>query len=171
MMPPTSGHLTDDQFTECVIMAPSAASEAHLRDCAQCRQELVRFTTSMSDFGMAALAWSESQPQVSLRGVATPRHPHPLLVHARWAVVAALVLIIGVPVVLHGDHEAKVVPGTTAVATEVPDDSDAQIAQDNQLMRSVDVAIGMSEPSPFRQYGLQESPRPKLKRAPEVRSQ
>jgi predicted anti-sigma-YlaC factor YlaD len=150
-------HLTDDQFTQCVIAAPTAESAAHLLDCAQCRKELSRFTTSVSDFSRVTLAWSESRPSVSLRGASLSRMSHPIFAHARWALAAVLVLAAGVPVLLRGNHQVAVPADVAVVAAPVPDDSQEQIAQDNKLMQSVSLAIGVGEPSPFREYGLQES--------------
>jgi hypothetical protein len=163
MTPPTSGHLTDDEFAECVIEAYSAEINAHLLSCPQCQQELSRFRLSIADFGGAAMLWSESQPRVSLRTASISQARHPLLVHARWVVAAVLLLVVGIPVVLHRDRVATVPADTAAVAASVPDDSDAQIAEDNQLMRSVTMAIGNRDPSPFQEYGLQESRRVRLR--------
>jgi predicted anti-sigma-YlaC factor YlaD len=166
----TSAHLTDDQFTECVIGAPNAESEAHLLTCADCRQELNRFNASVGDFSRATLAWSEAQPAVSLRAASLSQSRHPMFVHARWALAAVFLLIVGVPVVWHGNHSTTVPADTAAVSAAAPDDSDAQIAQDNQLMQSVNVAIGRA-PSPFQEYGLQESRRVRLRSGPGSRSE
>jgi predicted anti-sigma-YlaC factor YlaD len=158
----STGHLTDDQFTECVALTPSAASEAHLLECAHCRQELIGFTTSMEDFSRAAFAWSEAQPAVSLRAAARPRGAgHSRYAPAGWAVAAALVLAVGVPFVLHHDRQTNVTPGVALV--DAPDDSEAQIAEDNQLMRSVNMAIGVNDPSLMREYGLQAPRRVRLR--------
>ena len=36
-------HLTEEQFSECVLLAPSAASQAHLAHCKRCHEELAAF--------------------------------------------------------------------------------------------------------------------------------
>src|SRR5665213_2582246 len=103
-----AGHLTDEQFAECVaecaMVAASPASEAHLRECPQCREELTRFSASMADFSRAAFGWSETRPAVSLRAkAARPEAGRSWLAPAGWAVAAALLLAAGVPMAMHHD--------------------------------------------------------------------
>jgi len=163
------GHLTDDQFAECAIVAPSPESEAHLRECFQCRAELARFTSSMDDFSRAAFGWSEAQPSVSLRAVANPAPSRTWFIPATWAVTAAVVAAIGIPMMKH--HERQPAAPSETTLADVQDDSDAQIAEDNRLMRSVNMAIGVNDPSPLREYGLQTSPRLRLKKVSGLRSE
>jgi len=164
-----TGHLTDEQFAECAIVAPSPESEAHLRDCPQCCEELGRFSASMEDFSRAAFGWSETQPAVSLRAEARPQVGRAWLVPATWAVAAALVLGAGVPMVMHHDRQPTA-PADTAVV-DGPDDSDAQIAEDNQLMQSVNVAIRANDSSALQGYGLQTGHRARLKTVSGLRSE
>jgi hypothetical protein len=168
-----TGHLTDEQFAECVadcaIVAPSPESEAHLRECPQCREELARFSASMEDFSSAAFGWSETQPTVSLRAVTRSLVGRAWLAPAIWAVAAAVLLAAGVPMVIHHDRQPAA-PADVAVV-DGPDDSDAQIAEDNQLMRSVNMAIGVNDSSAMRGYGLQTTRRTRLKPASGLRSE
>ena len=82
------------------------------------------------------------------------------------AVAAAVVLAVGVPMVIHHDR-----PPVDTTTIDSQDDSDAQIAEDNQLMRSVNTAIGANDVSPLREYGLQTGRRPRLKRVSGLRSE
>lgn len=167
------GHLTDEQFAacvaECASVAPSPESEAHLRECSTCREELARFSASMEDFSRAAFGWSETLPAVSLRAEARPQAGQSWLAPATWAVAAAVLLAAGVPMVIHHDREPAAPAGVAVV--DGPDDSDAQIAEDNQLMRSVNMAIGANDSSPMQEYGLQAGRRPRLKRVSGLRSE
>ena len=142
-------HLTDEQFAECLTAtAPVPAIQAHLAQCDQCRTELGVFLSSMDDFSAAALDWSKSQLALNPRAkLARPQQP--MVAPLRWALAAALIAAVGVPVAMH--HERVV---NVAVAEAPAEDSPAQIAQDNNLLRSVDVALGESDPSPYREYGL-----------------
>jgi predicted anti-sigma-YlaC factor YlaD len=164
------GHLTDEQFAECVaecaVVAPSPESEAHLRECSACREELARFAASMEDFGRAAFAWSETQPAVSLRAEARPSVGRAWMAPAGWAVAAAMLLAAGLPMVIHHDGQ----PAETAVV-DGPDDSDAQIAEDNQLMQSVNMAIGVNDSPELRGYGLQTGRHARLKTVSGLRSE
>ena len=168
-----SGHLTDEQFAECVagcaVVAPDPESEAHLRECSQCREELARFAASMEDFSRAAFGWSETQPAVSLRAKARPQSGRSWLAPAGWAVAAAVLLAAGLPIVIHHDRQPAASPD--AAVADGPDDSDAQIAEDNRLMRSVDMAIGGNESSELRGYGLQTGQRARLKTVSGLRSE
>jgi hypothetical protein len=164
----STGHLTDDQFAECAAMEPSAASEAHLLECAQCRQELIGFTASIDEFSRAAFGWSEAQPSVSLRAAARPRASD-WYAPAGWALAAGLVLAACVPFALHRDRHPNA-PAETALS-DAPDDSDAQIAEDNRLMQSVNMAIGSNDPSMLREYGLQTTRHARLKTVSGLRSE
>lgn len=168
----SSGHLTDEQFAECIAdcanVTPSPESAAHLHECAQCREELARFTVSMDDFSRAAFGWSEAQPAVSLRAVARPRTGHAWFAPAAWSMVTALLLAAGVPMMMHRDRQPV---STVDAVQETQDDSAAQIAEDNRLMRSVNMAIGVNDPSPLQGYGLQTAPRARLKTVSGLRSE
>ncbi len=148
-------HLTDAQFSEMLFsegVAVEPAIRAHLAQCDQCRTELGMFLAAMDDFGAAAMEWSNAQPVVSPRAtVRRPTMARPL----RWAVAAALVAAVGVPVAMHRERPdaAPVVAGIDFDGG----DSQAQIAQDNRLLQSVDVALAESDPSPFEEYRLDDS--------------
>lgn len=146
-------HLTDAQFSECLTAAaPVPAIQAHLAQCDECRMELGVFLASMDDFSAAAMEWSKAQPVVSPR--AKIARTATLAAPLRWAVAAALIAAVGVPVaVRHERQGAAVVAGIDSDAG----DSAAQIAQDNRLLESVDVALGQNDPSPFEEYRLDDS--------------
>jgi hypothetical protein len=163
------GHLTDEQFAECAIVALSPESEAHLRECSQCREELTRFSASMDDFSRAAFGWSETQPVVSLRAVTQRQAGRGWLVPATWAMAAAFVLAVGLPRVIHHDRQPAA-PANAAVV-DGSDDSEAQIAEDNRLMRSVDMAIGVNDSSELRGYGLQTGRHARLKTVSGLRNE
>jgi predicted anti-sigma-YlaC factor YlaD len=161
----TRGHLTDEQFTACVIEgAPPAACREHLAQCEACRREVGTFVEATGDFSAAALAWSEAQPATSLRGVAGSRtRGHAPL---GWAVAAGLAVAVSVPLWNH-EHRSPV-SSAAAAAAEVPE---AEIAQDNRLLEAVDLALAAPEPSPFREYGLQATPETGARARAESRSQ
>jgi predicted anti-sigma-YlaC factor YlaD len=169
----TSGHLTDEQFAacvaECAIVSPSPESDAHLRECSQCREELTQFADSMENFSTAAFRWSETQSAVSLRAVARHASARSWLAPAAWALAATVLLAAGVPMAMHHGRQPAA-PSDAAVA-DVPDDSDAQIAEDNRLMRSVNMAIGVNDSSPLQEYKLQTGRHARLKTASGLRSE
>jgi predicted anti-sigma-YlaC factor YlaD len=147
-------HLTDAEFSECLTAAlPEPAIQAHLAECDACRTELSSFMAAMDDFGSAAMDWSRAQPVPSVRAKITKTQPGSVA-PLRWALAAALIAAVGVPVAVHRERE------TAPAAAEVDaGDSAAQIAQDNRLLESVNVALADSDPSPLSEYGLDSKTR------------
>jgi hypothetical protein len=148
-----SNHLDDYQFLGCAIgEEPGVEAAAHLRECEACREELARFGMSVSSFNSAARAWSEARPvkvRTEGRGYWTAR---PFIAMASGMVAACLVLGLGMEAVWH--HEQGGRPGTAASVRGPQEDSEAQIAQDNQLLMAVDVATRSDDRSPVLEYGL-----------------
>ena len=144
-------HLNDEQFAECVLLTIDPECANHLAVCERCREELETFTASVDAFNQASMAWSEAQPSVSLRGRAESRARREAFVPAGWVLAAAAVVAIAVPVM---NHEQRGSQSRDAVASVSQDDSTAQIADDDRLMRSVNVALAANEPSPLSEYGL-----------------
>jgi hypothetical protein len=126
----------------------------------------------MDDFSRAAFAWSETRPVVSLRAATRSQAGRGWLAPATWAMAAAVVLAAGVPMVIHHDRQPSA-PANAAVVdgSAGSDDSEAQIAEDNQLMRSVNMAIGVNDSSALRGYGLQTGRRARLKTVSGLRSE
>lgn len=148
-----SPHLTDDDFAECIDgTTPAPAIAAHLAGCDLCREELAVFLTSVDTFRGAALEWSRSQPVGSPRADLLRHSPSLFSPGLRWAVAAIFLLGVSIPAVLH--HERRDLPVNPQAALAAPEDSPAQIAQDDRLMESVNVALEKTDPSPFREYGL-----------------
>ena len=146
-------HLNDEQFMECAIgEEPGVEAAAHLLECEACREELARFGMSVSSFNSAARAWSEARP-VEVRTAASGyRAGRPFLAMASGMVAACLILGLGVVAVSHHEQGGRV--GTVASVSAPQEDSAAQIAQDNQLLMAVDVAIRSDDRSPVLEYGL-----------------
>jgi predicted anti-sigma-YlaC factor YlaD len=149
-----SNHLNDDQFMECAIgVEPGAEAAAHLRECEACREELARFGMSVSSFNSAAQAWGESLPPMSVRGASVGqqgyRASRRFFAVASYALAACLVVSVGVEV-LHHDQAGS---GNVSTVSAPQEDSAAQIAQDNQLLMAVDVAIRSDDRS-AQEYGL-----------------
>ena len=146
-----SAHLTDEQFAECVTVAPSAESQFHLDECEHCRRELAAFDASLSAFGTTAMAWSEATPKVDLRAAVRSRARRTMERPLGWALATAALLLIAVPV--WKNHHAPSA-GSEAAVMATPDDSADQIAQDNRLLQSVYAELTPQDASPFKEYGM-----------------
>ncbi len=155
-------HLTDAQFSECLTAErPKPAIQAHLTECDACRMELGSFMAAMDDFGAAAMNWSKAQPVPSVRAKAAQTrrgYVMPMGWALRGALAAAAIAAVGVPVEMHRERE-----NPPPVATMDAVDSATQIAQDNRLLESVNVALAESEPSPLTEYGLDAKTRVKTR--------
>jgi hypothetical protein len=141
-------HLSNDQFSELILGAPSPASELHLAECAHCRAELEKFSSSVDLFSTTSLKWSEIQPAQTPR--ISPRWQSARWAYAPvgWALAVAVLIAVGVPAWKYDRHPA---PPTSQSATE---DTPAEIAQDNALLQSVNVALNTNEDSPLPEYRL-----------------
>ena len=148
-------HLSEEALDDVLIGLGSAESELHLETCAACRGKLEEFHANLQTFNQASLAWSEARStsrfDVFSRGKAQRR----IVQSLEWALAAALLLAIGIPV--WNRYNRPVSDHDTGIATPLQD-SETQIAQDNDLLRSIDAALTSNEVSPLSDYGISESP-------------
>src|ERR1700733_9487410 len=98
-------------------MEPVGDAAYHLSQCDKCKQELARFSASMTEFSAAALSWSESRSPMSLRQLGLKVSPRPRFAVASWALAAGLLFSVGVSMMTHWQHPAAVDGGSTAVAS------------------------------------------------------
>ena len=152
----TNGHFTNDEFTELLISgALSEERRSHLSQCDRCRQDAEDFTLSVGIFNTTSLAWSETRPKKSLRATARSQVRRALYFPVAWALAAALFILVGIPV---WNHSHQLAFSHQARTTSAPDDS-ADIAQDNELLQSVNVALNTEDASPLPEYRLYDRPR------------
>jgi hypothetical protein len=175
--PLNNGHLNDDQFTECLMGAePGSAAAAHLSHCAACREELARFGMSVDSFNAATMAWSESRPSMNLEESTWDRlhraswTNRPFVAATSWALAACLMLVAGVSIVQYREHRDG---QANNIASVVPpqEDSEAQIAEDNQLLMEVDLALHDRSRSPMQEYGLRPMTSVRSRQRGEARKQ
>jgi len=126
-------HLTEDDLTNYLIdPASETATELHLAACTDCHAKLDEFRLSMSSFSALSLEWCEQ------RSITTPLRP------------AVKLAARSIPTGMPGWSAALAAALLLAIADAgIDQDSDAQIQQDNQLMRAVSLEINRREPSPL----------------------
>ena len=145
-------HLTDDQFTDCLLNgAPAPEAREHLAHCAHCQRQVNLFLSSVGDFNRASLAWCDSRPSISLRAASKSNTRLHTFAPLGWALAAAALLAVGVPAF---QHDRLMTPTHNLAAAGSLEDSEAQIAQDNNLLLSVNMALAQNAPSPIRDYEL-----------------
>ena len=159
-------HLTEEALDDALIGLGSSESEAHLAACAACRARVEEFRSNIEAFNQTTLAWSEARPVTSLQGATRPAHL-PMFALVGWALAAVVLLVLGVSV---WNHDQRTASHAGVAFVALPEDSEAQIAQDDQLLRQVDVALSAGEVSPIEEYHLSESPHPRLKVRKELRN-
>jgi hypothetical protein len=162
-----SNHLTEEALDDALIGLGSAESEAHLAVCPACRARVEEFRSDMKVFNDTTLAWSEARPVPSLQGAARPKAHLPVFAPVGWALAAVVLLLLCVSVWNHDQRSASH-EGFASVAT--PEDSETQIAQDNEMLRQVDVALNTGEASPISEYHLADGQHPRLKVRKELRN-
>lgn len=154
-----STHLTDEALDDVLIGMGSFASEAHLGRCPQCRSRIETFREDVTLFNGASMAWSEARTG---QPVASPRHPQYRIRFAfiGWSGLAALLLITAVAI---WHHSVVSPPNHVNIVESRPADSEAQIAQDNQLLEDINAAISSDDESPIEEYNLRERPSARFK--------
>jgi hypothetical protein len=150
-----SEHLSEEALDDVLIGLGSEEAEAHLAACGHCSDTLRQFQAKMGSFNQASLAWSETRPVPEAMSEAVARlnaKPRGVITTLSWAVAVALVAALGFQIWTYEFRR----PSTPPVASVSPSvDSDMQIAQDNQLLQSVNAALSASDVLPASEYGLQ----------------
>jgi len=149
-------HLSEEALDDLLIGDGPAESEAHLAACPECRAKVEAFQSDLALFNKATLCWGEVQsatmPAPQARSSARRL---PLAIAAWGATVAGLLMAVGVPVWRHAErfpasHQASSIAPTA--------DTELQIAQDNELLKAVDMAINQEEASPLSEPSLAAKP-------------
>ena len=146
-------HLNDEQFTAYLLDAGSdPAGTAHLASCAICQEELKLFRQSVSSFNNVTLAWSESRPLAQIRKATPPSRAWSPT--ATWVLAACLMLVAALSVAWHNGQDRHSLASHPTNGSAHAENSEAEIARDNQLMTEVNLEINRQEPSPISEYGL-----------------
>lgn len=145
-------HLSEEALHDVLIGMGTAAAEAHVAACAECREQMETFRTGMENFNAATLAWSQARPM--RRPIVTRTRARIAMAGAGWALAAALLFAVCLTTWkrYQSQNQTAEQPAVTQSAPQA-EDTETQIAQDNELMRSVDAALSASD-SPIAEYHL-----------------
>ncbi|MGP8260103.1 MAG: hypothetical protein ACLQM6_09160 [Acidobacteriaceae bacterium] len=173
-------HLTDEQFTDLLMGSGPASVQAHLKACAQCREEAERVSGAIGDFAEQSRLWAERRAAAGpMREVEREPALAWLLRPQAWVAGAmAIALAVGVGTTLHRNHarpvqqaiataqgnatntqaqaETKVQAETTKVQAEVKV-TRASLKADNALLTAIDGELRAEETTPASLYGLEAS--------------
>jgi hypothetical protein len=160
MTPDFSTHLTEEALDDVLIGLGSLESEAHLARCTECRTRRDSFRADLALFNSASMAWSESRP-----GRPAPASQHYTGFRIRFAFVSwsALVALLLIAAVAIWRHSALPPSNHVNIVESQPVDSEAQIAEDNELLQEINAAISSDDESPIEEYNLRANPHPHSK--------
>jgi hypothetical protein len=168
-------HLSEEAMNDVLVGVESPATSAHLAVCPVCRARLNEFQANMRLFNQATLAWSETRSATMARPE-RKRIRWTEFAPGAWVTAAAILLLVAIPVWQHRTPATKyaaptTMASTTSIAGNEAEDTETQITADNELMRSVDVALSSNDESPIAEYYLSERPHPRANVRPELRTQ
>jgi hypothetical protein len=128
-------HLSDEQFSELLAGRNSdGCAVLHVERCEACRKELASLGAAVSDLNFASLRWAE---QRSSRIAVPSSWTLNWNALPGWGATMAAVLIFGVALGAHMQTSTQIEP-TLQPAHTIAAPSEDELAQDNQLMRSID---------------------------------
>ena len=157
-----SAHLSEEAMNDVLIGLGSPEAEAHLAACPACRKQLEGFNGDMQLYNQASLRWSEARSATMPAPVVMAKRPMGRFAPIGMALAAAILISVGV-LAWHHNHGTL---ENSAVAPAAQQDDEAQIAADNELMRSVDVALSAGEESPLGEFRMAETPHPRVTTGP-----
>lgn len=152
---PRTQHLTDAEFSDLLAgELPDQPTRLHLAACDYCRTELDSVRESLSSFSLVGTRWAEA--------AAPARVPVPsrwalgLVPRPNWATGLAATAFTGLLVFFYSApaHHAGPAAGTGAVAVAAPAPSNAELAEDNRLMVSIDQELGYQTQSTIAGSGV-----------------
>jgi hypothetical protein len=154
-----TAHLSEEAIHDVLIGLGSADADAHLAVCGLCRGQLEAFHSDLQVFNDTALAWCKAQPAKCLCVPPKWQVRQAIFAPVGWALAAAVLAMIGMSNWIHDRSPLN----STSMVASTPEESEAQIAQDNDLLRSVNLALSANEESPLSEYHLPESSYPHRK--------
>jgi hypothetical protein len=153
----STNHLSDEALNDVLIGMGSKASEAHLAACPLCRGRVEEFQSDLGAWNVASLNWSQARAGRIQVHPARRRRPAAAL---GWALAAVALVAIAIPV---GRNIESFGIHHNAAMVDPEEDSEAQIAQDNELLKAVNAAINPREMSPLKEYDFSGRPHPRHK--------
>jgi hypothetical protein len=153
MTPEPEAHLLEEAIYDVLVGLSSADTNAHLAMCGRCRGELKALRSELQVFNETTLAWCKARPAKCLCVPPKWHVRQAIFAPVGWALAAAALVMIGMSSWI---HDRSPLDSASMVAT-TPELSEEQIAQDNDLLRSVNLALSANEESPLSEYHLPRS--------------
>jgi hypothetical protein len=164
MIPERTSHLSDEALDDVLIGMGAPEAEKHLAACQVCRERVEAFRSGLDEFDQTTLAWSQARSNAMERIQVRPRLQRLPRTFMGWALAVAVLLAIAIPLLRYNDHFWSNQNPTQISSSE---DSETQIAQDNELLKAVNVAINEDNESLNNVDQLLGRPHPRQKTRPE----
>jgi len=141
-------HLSDEQFAEALLGAPSEAAAMHAAECAACRAELSRMSSTLGRMHQSARAAAEkpagfwyTQRAAILEGLsARPQRSH----LTAWA--SALATLVLAAVLL---GQVSIEPGLLTANANGGSETAAKTDPDDELMLEIQASVRRPVPRAF----------------------
>jgi hypothetical protein len=147
-------HLTEQQFYDLLIAAPSETSPElerlrdHLLRCPECTAELSRFCRPLADFRSSVTAWASHHSD--RRSWTRASHSNPFGTLSAWLLgAAALILLIALPFATHHGSRTIAAHDATHSRTQAPAAS-STVVGDEALLEEIDQTLSSSVPAPMQ---------------------
>jgi hypothetical protein len=144
-----STHLTQEEFTDRLLGMHSITVDAHLLDCATCRQEVERLRSSVGLFRNAARAWSESAASASSSAPARGML-HPWMLGGALLAVASIIIAVFAFYVHDREFHKRAAETEILVPERPAQATQAEIDRDNELLSQINTEIAEGIPSPMQ---------------------
>ena len=161
-------HLTNEQFATLMLGdALDIEGQKHIGHCAACKTEASKFAASVNLFATSSLDWSDNTTQRgSLALIYSKQRRQRIFLPMALALAMLLLMVGGIP--LWQEHK-EALTGKVTVSQPSQGDTPSQVAEDNQLMQSVNVVLSSNQGSPLAEYRLAEPYRPDMRITPRSR--
>jgi hypothetical protein len=140
-------HLSSEEMEDALIGDLAAAPQSHLAGCDDCQVRLSELEAPLASFRAVSLAWAERRSATMPIPRGRSARSGPLWVNLGAGAVTAVAVALAVPMIHHSRPAAGTVQTTTHTDSSP---SSEELAQDNQMLASVDEALNTPVGRPDR---------------------
>ena len=145
-------HLSEAEVEEALMGIASDDRTQHAKTCDVCRGKIDEFKKTMALFDEASMGWSQAKSNSLSRNLAGHRTPFRVSMRFVWSSASAAVLVVAGIVGMGVHQHEQTLRASNAAVRQAPSGDANEIASDNAMMREIDAAINVSEPSPDELY-------------------
>jgi len=133
-----NNHLSEDQFSRCLVGQATNAELQHTRQCPECGAELKRFSATVSLFQSAVRHRIDGQVAVRSLVLEPKTHGATVRPHRLVLVAAVFAVLVSLPFLKTGDQPEELTPPLSAEMNP------------EAVMNRVNLHLAQSVPSPMQ---------------------